>query len=165
MDHTADIPAQLTIRDVLTPRVVTAITNYSLLAFLDITLRALQPLFYTVQIRNGGLGFLPPLVGMCLGAFGLFSGLYQAFIFSPVYQRFGTKRVFVTSVLTFIPMFALFPLMNLSARHEGGVNAVTWLGLTLQIVLYVIMDMGFSKSTLIAYYQALFNAHLIQVVR
>lgn len=138
--------AQLTIRDVLTPRVVTAIANYSLLAFLDIALRALQPLFYTMQILNGGLGFLPPLVGICLGAFGLFSGLYQAFIFSPVYNRFGTKRIFVTSVLTFIPMFALFPLMNLSARHDG-VNAMTWVGLTLQMILYIIMDMGFSEST------------------
>jgi MFS family permease len=135
--------AQLPIRDVLTPRVVTAVVNYSLLALLDIALRALQPLFYTISIPLGGLGFSPPIVGLCLGAFGLFSGLYQAFIFTPIYNRFGTKNIFVTAMLTFVPMFALFPLMNLSARH-GGVNAVTWAELTLQGILYVIMDMGFS---------------------
>ncbi|KAJ6617519.1 MFS general substrate transporter [Mycena sp. CBHHK59/15] len=134
---------RLSLREVLTPRVITAVANYSLLALLDIALRALQPLFYTIQIQYGGLGFSPPVVGLCLGAFGLFSGLYQATIFAPIYNRFGTKRIFVTSVLTFIPMFALFPLMNLSARH-GGVNTVTWAELTLQMVLYVIMDMGFS---------------------
>jgi hypothetical protein len=129
---------------VLTPRVIAAVSNYSLLALLDIALRALQPLFYTIHIRYGGLGFSPPLVGLCLGAFGLFSGLYQATIFAPVYNRFGTKRIFVTSVVTFIPMFTLFPLMNLSARRNG-VNAVTWVELTLQMILYVIMDMGFSS--------------------
>ncbi|KAJ7910235.1 major facilitator superfamily domain-containing protein, partial [Mycena leptocephala] len=134
---------QLPLREVLTPRVIAAVSNYSLLALLDIALRALQPLFYTIHIRYGGLGFSPALVGLCLGAFGLFSGLYQATIFAPVYNRFGTKRIFVTSVMTFIPMFALFPLMNLSARRNG-VNAVTWVELTLQMILYVIMDMGFS---------------------
>ncbi|KAJ6577996.1 major facilitator superfamily domain-containing protein [Mycena capillaripes] len=146
-DARSDAPGtenrHLSLREVLTPRVITAVSNYSLLALLDIALRALQPLFYTLHIRYGGLGFSPPLVGLCLGAFGLFSGLYQATIFAPIYNLFGTKRIFVTSVTTFIPMFALFPLMNLSARHNG-VNAITWVELTLQMILYVIMDMGFS---------------------
>jgi hypothetical protein len=137
---------QLTIRQVLTPRVVTAIVNYSLLAFLDIALQALQPLFYTTGIPLGGLGFSPPLVGLCLGFFGLFSGLYQAFVFTPVYDRFGTKNIFVTSILTFIPMFALFPLMNMSTRHRG-INVITWVELTIQMVLYVLMDMSFSESS------------------
>jgi hypothetical protein len=133
---------------VLTPRVVAAVSNYSLLALLDVALRALQPLFYTVKIRYGGLGFSPPTVGLCLGAFGLFSGIYQATIFAPVYDRFGTKHIFITSVATFVPMFALFPLMNLSAKRDG-VNAVTWVELTLQGLLYVIMDMGFSASNVV----------------
>jgi hypothetical protein len=94
---------------VLTSRVIIAVSNYSLLALLD--------------IRHGGLGFSPPIVGLCLGAFGLFSGLYQATMFAPVYNRFGTKHTFITAVTTFIPMFALFPLMNLSAQRTG--DAVT----------------------------------------
>jgi hypothetical protein len=65
-------------------------------------------------------------------------------MFAPVYNRFGTKRKFVTAVTTFIPMFALFPLMNLSAQRTG-VNAVTWIEPTFQMILYVIMDMGFSS--------------------
>lgn len=136
--------APLPLREVLTPHVITAVVNYSLLALLDIALRALQPLFYTIHIPYGGLGFSPAVVGLCLGAFGLLSGLYQAFIFTSIYDRFGPKRVFVTSMMTFVPMFGLFPLMNLSARH-GGVNAITWVELALQGILYVIMDMGFSE--------------------
>ncbi|KAJ7284703.1 MFS general substrate transporter [Mycena rebaudengoi] len=137
----------LSIREVLTPRVVIAVGNYTVLALLDIALRALQPLFYTMPISSGGLGFTPAVVGLCLGAFGLFSGLYQATIFVHVYNRFGTKRVFIVSILTFIPMFLLFPVMNLSALL-AGVNAATWVALTLQIILYIIMDMGFSAQSL-----------------
>ncbi|PPQ65541.1 hypothetical protein CVT26_000498 [Gymnopilus dilepis] len=133
----------LPMKDVLTRRVIIVILNYSLLALLDIALRALQPLFYTIHVQYGGLGFSPPAVGLCLAAFGVLSGLYQAFIFTFVYDRFGPKRIFVTSMLTFVPIFGLFPFMNLSARH-GGVNTLTWAELSLQGMLYVIMDMGFS---------------------
>ncbi|KAK7052002.1 MFS general substrate transporter [Favolaschia claudopus] len=136
----------LPLREVLTLRVIAAVSNYPLLALLDIALRALQPLFYTMPIRFGGLGFSPPLVGLCLGAFGLFSGIYQATIFAPIYNRFGTKRIFVTSVMTFIPMFLLFPFMNFSAIH-GGINVITWTELTAQMILYVIMDMGFTAPS------------------
>ncbi|KAF8218231.1 major facilitator superfamily domain-containing protein [Mycena galopus ATCC 62051] len=133
----------LSLREVLTPRVIVVVSNYSLLALLDIALRALQPLFYTLHIRFGGLGFSPPLVGLCLGAFGLFTGLYQATLFPSVYNRFGAKPIFVSSIMMFIPIFALLPLMNLSARHNG-VNAVTFAELTIQMILYVWMDMAFS---------------------
>ncbi|KAF7980249.1 hypothetical protein HWV62_38981 [Athelia sp. TMB] len=137
------VPMPLPIREVLTPRVIIAVANYASIAFLDIALRALQPLFYTSRIQYGGLGFTPAVVGTCLGAFFIFSGVYQAFVFPLVYERMGTKNAFVTSVLMFVPMFALFPLMNLSARHNG-VNVVTWIELALQLILYVVMDMGFS---------------------
>jgi hypothetical protein len=131
------------LKEVLTSRVVISIVNYALLAFLDICIRALQPLFYTSKITLGGLGFEPVTVGLCLAAFSIFSGLYQAFVFSSVYDRLGPKRVFVASMMAFIPIFVLFPLMNLSARRSG-VNGVTWAIHTVQIVLYVLMDMGFS---------------------
>ncbi|CAK5278600.1 unnamed protein product [Mycena citricolor] len=134
----------LPLRELLTPRVITAVSNYSLLALLDIALRALQPLFYTMPITLGGLGFTPAVVGLCLGAFGLFSGIYQATAFSSVYDRFGTKNVFVAAMGTFVPMFLLFPLMNLSALRADRVDGLTWVQLVLQMVLYIIMDMGFS---------------------
>lgn len=135
----------------LTPRVIIVVSNYSLLALLDIVLRALQPLFYTMNIPDGGLGFSLPTIGMCLGAFGLFSGLLQIIVFPHIHNRFGTKRLFITSVAPCIPMFALFPLMNLSARSTG-INAVIWVALTLQMILDGILNMGlslciFSEST------------------
>lgn len=141
----APTDAPLPLRAVLTPRVLTAITTYALLALLDIALRALQPLFYTTPRALGGLGLRPPAVGAALAAFGLLSALWQALAFAPVHARAGTRSVFVAALATFGPMFALFPAMNAAARREGGVGALTLVELAMQGVLYVIMDMGFSE--------------------
>jgi len=135
----------LSIRQILGyPRVVAAVLNYTFLAFLDISFRALQPLIYTTSIPYGGLGLPPPSVGVALGAFGLASGLFQTFSFVHIYNRLGPKPVFRLSISTYLPMFVLFPLMNLSALH-GSVNLLTWIELALQISLYVLMDMGFCE--------------------
>ncbi|THV02477.1 MFS general substrate transporter [Dendrothele bispora CBS 962.96] len=123
------------------PRVVTAVLNYAFLAFLDITFRALQPLVYTTSIPYGGLGLPPPSVGAALGAFGLASGVFQTFVFVHIYNRLGPKTTFRVAISTYLPMFILFPLMNLSALH-GGLSPLTWIELALQISLYVLMDMG-----------------------
>jgi hypothetical protein len=99
-----------------------------------------------MPLSLGGLGYSPPAVGAALSAFSLLSALWQAFMFLPVYNRFGAKKTFVVAITTFIPMFLLFPMMNVAARHAGtGVNAVTIVELTVQGLLYVIMDMGFSE--------------------
>jgi hypothetical protein len=124
------------------PRVVIVVINYAFLAFLDITFRALQPLVYTTSIPNGGLGLPPPSVGVALGAFGLASGLFQTFVFVHIYNWLGPKPVFRLSISTYLPMFILFPLMNLSALYKG-VNLLTWVEIALQVSLYVLMDMGF----------------------
>jgi hypothetical protein len=121
-----------------------AVANYSLLAFLDISLRALQPLYYTTPIVLGGLGFDPSTVGLCLAGFSVVSGVWQLLVFPSLYDRLGTKRVFVLAVSTFVPMFALFPVMTVIAK-ESGVGPAIWLALCAQGLLYVIMDMGFSK--------------------
>ncbi|THV02476.1 MFS general substrate transporter [Dendrothele bispora CBS 962.96] len=132
----------LTLKQILSyPRVVLAVLNYAFLSFLDISFRALQPLVYTTSIPYGGLGLPPPSVGVALGAFGLASGAFQAFVFVHIYNRLGPKTTFRVAISTYLPMFILFPLMNLSALH-GGLNLLTWIELALQISLYVLMDMG-----------------------
>lgn len=142
---------QLTLFQVLTPYVRIAVINYTILAFLDIAIRALQPLFLTASPSAGGLGFSVPAVGTCLAAFFVASGVYQAVAFAPLYEWLGPKRIYVISMGMFIPIFALFPMMRASAGasgNEGGAASLsisTWVELALQIILYVIMDMGFSE--------------------
>lgn len=140
---------QITLFQVLTPHVRIAVINYAILAFLDIVLRALQPLFLTASPPAGGLGFSVPAVGTCLAAFFVASGVYQAVAFAPIYEWLGPKMIYVISMGMFAPIFVLFPMMRASVNgKEGGsasLNAFTWVELALQIILYVIMDMGFSE--------------------
>jgi len=126
------------------PRVVTAILNYAFFAFLDTSFRALQPLIYTTGVPSGGLGLPLSFVGIALRASGLASGLLQIFTFVHIYDWLGPRPVFRLSIWTYLPIFVLFLLMNLSASHEG-VNLLTWIELALQISLYVLIDMGFCE--------------------
>ncbi|KIK66115.1 hypothetical protein GYMLUDRAFT_158193 [Collybiopsis luxurians FD-317 M1] len=139
-------PSQLPLSQVLTPRVRIAIASYTFLAFLDIALRALQPLFLTASPSFGGLGFSVPLVGTCLAAFFIASGIYQALAFAPMYDWMGPKRIYIVSMWVFIPIYVLFPMMRASLGEGEVANIVTWVELALQIVLYIIMDMGFSSA-------------------
>lgn len=139
------LPSQLPLSKVLTPQVRISIITYTLLAFLDIALRAIQPLFLTASPSFGGLGFSVPLVGTCLAAFFFTSGIYQALAFAPIYAWMGPKRIYVISMMMFVPIWVLFPMMSRSLGKDKAVNVVTWVDLVLQISLYVIMDMGFSE--------------------
>ncbi|KAJ4477906.1 major facilitator superfamily domain-containing protein [Lentinula edodes] len=140
------LPSQLPLSKVLTPQVRISIITYTLLAFLDIALRAIQPLFLTASPSFGGLGFSVPLVGTCLAAFFFASGIYQALAFAPIYAWMGPKRIYVISMMMFVPIWVLFPMMSTSLGKDKAINVVTWVDLVLQISLYVIMDMGFSSA-------------------
>ncbi|KAJ3723993.1 major facilitator transporter [Lentinula raphanica] len=139
-------PLQLPLSQVLTPQVRMTIITYTLLAFLDIALRAVQPLFLTASPSFGGIGFSVPLVGTCLAAFFFASGVYQALAFAPLYAWMGPKSIYLLSVIMFVPIWALFPIMSASLDDGGTVNWATWVEFTVQIILYVIMDMGFSVA-------------------
>ncbi|KAF9068458.1 major facilitator superfamily domain-containing protein [Rhodocollybia butyracea] len=144
--HTSSGPTHLPLSQILTPKVRVAIIAYAVLAFLDIALRALQPLFLTTSPSFGGLGFSVPAVGTCLAAFFVGSGLYQAVAFTPLYEWMGPKKIYVVSMVTFVPIFTLFPMMRVSLDDRGSMNAVTWVELVIQLILYVIMDMAFSSA-------------------
>ncbi|KAJ3998872.1 major facilitator superfamily domain-containing protein [Lentinula boryana] len=139
-------PSQLPLSQVLTPQVRISIITYTLLAFLDIALRAIQPLFFTASPSFGGLGFTVPLVGTCLAAFFFASGVYQALAFAPLYAWMGPKRIYMLSMIMFVPIWILFPIMSASLGEGKAVNEATWVELALQIILYIIMDMGFSVA-------------------
>ncbi|KAJ4466055.1 hypothetical protein J3R30DRAFT_2352837 [Lentinula aciculospora] len=52
----------------------------------------------------------------------------------------------MVSMFMFIPIWVLFPMMSASLGEDKLINALTWVELALQIILYVIMDMGFSSA-------------------
>lgn len=110
---------KLPIREVLTPKVTTAVLSYGCLALLDIAYAALHPLFYATKVELGGLGLSVPHIGLVSGLTSIWVGLVITLCFSEAHSRFGTRRMFVMGLFTFLPLFALFPIMNMFARFYG----------------------------------------------
>ncbi|KAJ7881027.1 major facilitator superfamily transporter [Mycena olivaceomarginata] len=105
------------LRELLIPSVITSVSNYVALGFLNTTLQALLPLFLAMPIEIGGLGLPPKSIGLILGAYGLTTGLFQVVFFARMIHRF--RRVFINGMITCLPVFALFPIISIVARHCG----------------------------------------------
>lgn len=129
-------------RAILVPPVLISVANYALLAIMDIAYRAIQPLFYSTPIELGGLGLSPASIGMAMGAYGIMNGILQALFFARLVRRWGPKVIFCAGMLIFIPLFAMFPVINVLARQRGLSNLV-WAVVALQLALAVVMDMAF----------------------
>ncbi|CDO70881.1 hypothetical protein BN946_scf184804.g13 [Trametes cinnabarina] len=132
----------LPLRRLLVPRVIIAAGNYAFLAIVDITLRAIQPVFYSTPIALGGLGLEPQTIGMILSLYGVANGLMQIFLFGRIHDRFGTKRVYLTGIASVLPVFALFPFINELARLEGLTTAV-WALVLGQALLSIIINFSY----------------------
>ncbi|KAG5353035.1 hypothetical protein C0989_011003 [Termitomyces sp. Mn162] len=144
-DQTKDQPVAF--RQLLIYPVILSITNYTSVALLNIALDALLPLFLAMPLSAGGLGFAPHTIGYIIGSYGAFSGILQALLFPTFVRIAGVRRVFITGVAVFLPIFALFPIMSLNAR-EFGVNAFTWISIGSIIGLMTLMDMSYGKFIL-----------------
>ncbi|KIL58275.1 hypothetical protein M378DRAFT_86726 [Amanita muscaria Koide BX008] len=149
--HTDDSPkaaletneAPLPIRAVMTPKVLVAAGNYAMLSLIDIAYRAIQPVFFSTSIADGGLSLSPPAIGVILCMYGLLNGLLQVFCFARIHNRWGSRNTFCLGILAAIPVFTLFPVMNWLAKKEGACGILVWFAVGAQL--------GFSVSMNIAY--------------
>jgi MFS family permease len=117
---------EIPVRRLLTFSVVISIANYMTLAFLDISVSALLPLFFHMPIAMGGLGLNPVSIGYIMAFYGAGTGTFQVLFFSRLIRRFGTRRVFIMTMATFVPAFLIFPLISLVAK-KWGVSTGVWL--------------------------------------
>ncbi|KAF9007525.1 major facilitator superfamily domain-containing protein [Cyathus striatus] len=130
------------LRELLTFPVVISVSNYVALAFLNISVNALIPLFFSMPIEFGGLGFTPPTIGYIMGAYGAGTGLYQALFFSKIIRRFGERRIFILGIMSFFPVFLLFPATSLIAQRYG-ITIFVYLLITLLLCILAFMDMAY----------------------
>ena len=142
-DHTHEPVPPL--RAILTGPVVLSISNYLWLSFLDIALRALQPLFFATPISLGGLGMSPATIGLCLGILGPLDGVVQGLLFAKILRRFGLKRLFVTSFVCFIPLTIAFPVISHLAR-EGGLSPAVWALILSQFMFICVTEMAYGGA-------------------
>lgn len=117
----------------MTRRVLLSVANYAALSLVEISYRAVQPLFFSTPISSGGLGLAPPSIGKILASFGILNGIFQATCFARAHATWSTKRIFISGLCCAVPMFALFPVLNALARVHG-VGLVVYSVVVLQVV-------------------------------
>jgi hypothetical protein len=139
--HLHDKP--LPLRKLLTYPVVLSVSNYTVLAFLSISINALLPLFLAMPLDIGGLNLSPSVIGYIMGSYGLVDAIFQIFYLGAIVRRWGERVVIIVAMSTFIPMFLTFPVINFLARGWGQSSFGVWLLLGFLVVLLTLMDMAF----------------------
>ena len=134
------------LRSLLTYDVVIASANYASLALVEISFRAIHPVFLSTPIEIGGLGLAPPAIGKLLSALGLLNGIFQVCFFARIHDRWGSKRVFIGGVMSSIPTFALFPVINILARQQGY-SSFVWIAVGMQLLLFMILNFSFGTQS------------------
>ena len=134
----------------LTKPVLTSISNYAMLALLDMAAMMLIPLVWSTPIELGGLNLSPASIGLWLSAYGCLNGVLQFTLFPRVVGRLGPGRVVLASIIAYVVIYTMFSFENLAARHAisahgVGMNAAVWLFVILQLASICITDMGFSE--------------------
>ncbi|KAI0671932.1 major facilitator superfamily domain-containing protein [Trametes maxima] len=127
----------VTLRSILVPRVLYPILNYGFVSLIDQAVTVLVPLMYSTSIELGGLGFDPFTIGVVQGVGGFVIGIVQIFTFPYMHRKFGSKRLYIGSYITYIVVFAMFPLNSFVTRRAGRVTAATWALVVAQYVTYV----------------------------
>ncbi|KAF8879265.1 major facilitator superfamily domain-containing protein [Infundibulicybe gibba] len=139
--HVPSNEGPVALRELLVFPVLISVSNYVVIAFLEIMLDALLPLFFTMSIEIGGLGFNPPAIGYIMSVYGLGNGIFQMLFFPRIVRRFGTRSIFITGVVGFIPIYLLFAVANAVAQRFG-VNAAVWSIVALMMSLMVFMELA-----------------------
>ena len=142
----------LPFRELLTRQVIIAAGNYASLSLVDISYRAIQPLFLSTPIHLGGLGLPPSTIGNILSTFGVLNGVFQVLFFARINDRWGSKRVFSLGIASSVPMFASFPIINFLARHHGYSMAV-WMAVGFQIVMSAVLCFSYGQYCYLVLFQ------------
>ncbi|KZV74591.1 MFS general substrate transporter [Peniophora sp. CONT] len=133
------------LRELLTKPVILAVANYAALAFLDIAMACMGPLFYSTPIEFGGLGMSPAQIGLFLGLYGVIDGVAQFLFFPIIVERIGVKPTLFIAMSAFVPIFLWFPVAHQIARHSGF-SAPVYVALGFQMLFMGIMDMAYAVT-------------------
>jgi hypothetical protein len=132
---------------ILTHRVLLAIVNFGFLAFLEIALSALLPIFLASSAAVGGLGLSLPSIGTVLGSLGILNGLLQILFFVPTHELLGTRNLYTLGVAVFAGIYGLMPLISRWVKEcSGSIGWQSWALLATIGLLCPIENMAFSTS-------------------
>ncbi|KAF9453718.1 MFS general substrate transporter [Macrolepiota fuliginosa MF-IS2] len=139
----------LPLRALLTRPVILSVANYAFLFFTHMTFKTLHGRFLITPIPTGGLSLTPLQLIYILTLSELCTGLVYTLALGPSIRRFGLRAVARSTVLVFIPIFLLFPLMHIYAKgwqhqdeHTSSRN-IMYILLVVQLALFAIADLGY----------------------
>lgn len=95
-----------------------------------------------MPIAMGGLDLDPMSIGYIMGLYGAGTGVFQVLFFAKLVRRFGTRRVFIMSMATFVPVFLTFPFISLVAKKWEVCTGV-WLLVGWVLFLLFFMDTAY----------------------
>ncbi|PFH51110.1 hypothetical protein AMATHDRAFT_59842 [Amanita thiersii Skay4041] len=138
----SDEERPLPLRSLLIPRVLLAMGNCALLTLVDISFRAIQPVFFATPIEYGGLGLSPAHIGNILSAFAILNGVFQVCCFAAIHDKLGSKKTFVIGITSALPMFASFPVISFIVQTRGY-GAAVWITVALQVLASVLISLSY----------------------
>jgi hypothetical protein len=143
---TKDTERPLPLLALLTRPVVVSVANYGMIALLDITAGTLISFIWSTPVEFGGLNLSPASIGLWTAGYGFMNCVLQFVAFPGIVRRFGPRRVFIASILCFLPIYIMFPLENLALRHSSdGLNTTAGLLMVLQLSAASFSTMGSGK--------------------
>ncbi|KAF7331374.1 Major facilitator superfamily multidrug-resistance DHA1 sub-family [Mycena kentingensis (nom. inval.)] len=114
------------INQLFTKRILLAGGNYAILSLVDISLRAIHPVFLATPIELGGLGMPTVQIGKVMALFGAFNGIFQIFFFAPMVDWLGSKTMYNFGLACLLPTYAMFPLLSVLAQQQGESTDLIW---------------------------------------
>ena len=150
------------LKSLLTYEVVIASANYATLALVEISFRAVHPVFLSTPIEIGGLGLAPPTIGKLLSALGLLNGIFQVCFFARIQDRWGSKRVFIGGLMPSTLAFALFPVINTLARRQGY-SPLVWIAVGVQLLLFMVLNCSFG-TLILTISSMIFHQHCLGAI-
>lgn len=139
----AHLPADISIRSVLTRPIVMTLMNYACLVFLDMSHFTLLPLVYSTPIEYGGLGLDPFEIGFILGLFGFINSIIQAKLLGRFIRKYGARRMYRRSFVCFLGCVTMYPVMHFFAQKAGGVNVLVRVCIFIQLSFQTMIYMAY----------------------
>jgi hypothetical protein len=137
----------LPLRALLVTRpVILSVANYAMMGLISMAAGVLIPLVWSTSVELGGLSMSPTPIGLWMSGCGLMNCIFQFVAFPRLVGRFGPRRVFITSILCFFPVYTMLPFENLASRHSShGTTLTTTLLIILQLLALSFSDIGFGE--------------------
>jgi hypothetical protein len=134
-------PRQIPLLSLLTERVKLSLLVYGLLAFMEISIMALLPIFLTATLK-----FSLSRTGIVLGALGFISGVTQTLAFVPIRRAIGTRNIVALGCCAVGTIYTLFPLISSHFNQHGELGVKGSFLLLFLISLPPFCAMAFSMS-------------------